>query len=121
MHCRATWDDDTQQVVRWEFDGIIGRVNFIHAANETAGMALLSPAEQAHTLVNIRWWQFPFPDRPFEYLGQMIQANMSYGLGDVVIVVPNPITRQIIQRKLTGIDYKIAPSLEAGRAMLQPA
>jgi hypothetical protein len=113
------WDDDSQQIVRWEFQGLFGFINFIEPSNETAGMALLSPSGKAHTLIYVRFWQFPLPDRPFYHLAQIITANQFYGFGDVVIAANNPFTRGLLRWKLNGTPFLLATSLARGRQQLQ--
>ena len=40
MNVRCLWDDTDETIVRWEFDGFVGLVNYMIAVNETAAMGI---------------------------------------------------------------------------------
>lgn len=118
MRFTVAWDDENEQVVRWEFQGIFGWLNYMILSNETAGMVLLSESGHANTLVRIRWWQFPLPDHGFRALRIMINANESFKFGVVVIAAGNPFTRLLLRVMLRGVKFRLARSLAHGRRLL---
>ncbi len=123
MKITLTWDDEAQTVVKWEFRGFIGLVEYMRYANETASMAILSESGKAHSLMQIPFFTFPFPQRSFKYMAQTIHAAHSYDMGLVVVAASNPFTRLLLQWKLGSADLReafyVVSSMGAGRALLK--
>jgi hypothetical protein len=98
MHVTLTWDDTAETIMRWQFSGWIGLVDYIQPINETARLAIF--AEDAVDAIIDTGWRLPFPNRPFKYLRQAILAAPP-SLRLVVIASPNPFTRWVIALRLT--------------------
>ncbi len=96
MNVRYMWDDADETIVRWEFDGFIGVVNYIIGVNETAAMGI-QKGGRAHTIVNMGF-KIPLPNRRLREMKKPMLAARWYGLGYVVIVARNPLARLIIQQ-----------------------
>jgi hypothetical protein len=117
------WDDPEQTIVRWEFDGWIGLLDYTIPINETASMGILNSG-RADSILNLGL-KLPFPNRHPRTLVQPVLAAHSYGLGYVVIVTRNPIAAAIIRatfrqagREL-GQAVHIVGSLAAARRRIR--
>lgn len=104
MDFRLTWDDEKQSCVRCDIRGFIGQVDWLVPINDMAGMALIGDEAGVSSLIIIPFWSFPFPNRPFKFIKQAILAGQSYGLGKVIIVASNPITRRLLNTRLMDSD-----------------
>ncbi len=122
MDVTLHWDDDEETIVRWEFTGFMGRVDYIIPVNETAGMGIMAGG-RADVIVNMGW-KLAFPLRPMPEMKKPILATRSYGLGCVVMVVKNPLARWLIQSRLLDDEEMrqvcaITPSLAAARVKIE--
>lgn len=104
MNFTLAWDNEQQTCVRCDIRGFIGQVDWLVPINDMAGMALIGDEASASSLIIIPFWSFPFPNRPFKFIKQAILAGQSYGLGKVVIVASNPITRRLLNTRLMDSD-----------------
>ena len=92
MCVHLEWDNREKTVIRWDFGGGIGLVNFIIPINETAQRAILSDADSVDAILNIGW-RFPFPNRPFRYIAQAILAAPASL--DHIVIAAYPLARLI--------------------------
>jgi hypothetical protein len=119
MRVDLHWDNPEQTIVRWEFDGWIGIVDYMIPINETAAMGILNDG-RADSILNIGM-RLPFPNRHPRQLLKPVLAARSYGLGYIVIVTRNPIAIAIIRAtfRQTGSELgqavHIVGSLAAAR------
>jgi hypothetical protein len=95
MRVDLHWDDPEQTIVRWEFDGLIGMLDYMMPINETASMGILNSG-RADIILNIGM-KLPFPNRHPRTLVQPVLAARFYGLGYIVIVTRNPLAAAIIR------------------------
>jgi len=94
MRVHLQWDNPEQTVVRWEFEGWIGVLDYIITVNETASMGILNGG-RVDSILNMNL-KLPFPNRHPRELIKPVVAAQSYGLGYVVVVTRNPIATAII-------------------------
>jgi len=94
MRVHLQWDNPEQTVVRWEFEGCIGVLDYIITVNETASMGILNGG-RIDSILNMNL-KLPFPNRHPRELIKPVVAAQSYGLGYVVVVTRNPIATAII-------------------------
>jgi len=94
MRVHLQWDNPEQTVVRWEFEGWIGVLDYIITVNETASMGILNGG-RIDSILNMNL-KLPFPNRHPRELIKPVVAAQSYGLGYVVVVTRNPIATAII-------------------------
>lgn len=98
MQVELVWDDPDERVVRWQFHGFIGVMDYIMPLNDTATRAVLSDHDSIGVLLDIGW-RMPFPNRAFRYLAQAIVAAPPT-IRRVAVYVRNPGTRWLIQTRL---------------------
>jgi hypothetical protein len=108
MRVHLQWDDAEQTIVRWEFEGWVGMVNYIIPINDTATMGILHGG-RADSILNMGF-KLPFPDRHPRELIKPIRASRDYGLGYVVVVTRNPLAIAILRAMFAHDD-------NAGRAL----
>lgn len=121
MRVQLHWDDNAETIVRWEFSGVVGMIDYLIPVNETAGMGIMAGG-RADVIVHLGW-KLPLPNRPLPEIRKPLQAARHYGLGYTVLVVKNPLARWIINAGLLNTDAireacHIVPSLAAARAHL---
>jgi hypothetical protein len=101
MRVTLTWDDAAPgadgTLVRWEFVGLIGLVDYIVPMNETAQKAIFADGD-IDAILDMGW-AMPFPNRPMLHLYHAIMAAPP-ALRTVVIASANPLTRGIIRWRL---------------------
>lgn len=121
MDVTLRWDDDACTIVRWDFSGWIGVLDYIVPVNETAREALFADAPLA-AIIHLGW-KLPFPNRAYRYLAQAIAAAPP-ALGPIVIACRNPFARWIIERRLLNAQpilrdrVHIVNSLAQARALV---
>ena len=121
MNVRCLWDDTDETIVRWEFDGFVGLVNYMIAVNETAAMGI-QKGGKANTIVNMGY-KLPLPNRRLSELKKPLLSARWYGLGYVIVVAHNPIARMIIQQAfLRDAEMKdalsVVSSLSSARSLI---
>jgi hypothetical protein len=118
MPVQLKWDDDQQQVVRWEFTRAIEVLDYIIPVNETAAMAMMGNGK-ADIIVNMGW-RLCFPSHSMHTVKQALLAARWYALGTVIIVSRNPLALAIIavtlrrDPELSGVLF-VVPALEDAR------
>ena len=94
MRVHLQWDNPEQTIVRWEFEGWIGVLDYIIPINETASMGIFNNGK-ADSIINMNM-KMPFPNRHPRELIKPVLAAQSYALGYVVVVTRNAIATAII-------------------------
>ena len=97
MDVQLQWDNEAETIVRWDFTGWLGTLNYLIPINETARMSIFAD-EPIAAIINIGW-HMAFPNRPFKYLRQAILAAPP-GLRMIIIACPNPLARLIMRARL---------------------
>ncbi len=115
MRVHLQWDNPEQTVVRWEFEGWIGVLDYIITVNETASMGILNGG-RVDSILNMNL-KLPFPNRHPRELIKPVVAAQSYGLGYVVVVTRNPIATAIIDATFRNqpATLHVVRSLDAAR------
>ncbi|MDZ4770197.1 MAG: hypothetical protein SGJ24_13790 [Chloroflexota bacterium] len=119
MRVHLQWDNPEQTVVRWEFEGWIGVMDYIVTINETASMGIFNGG-RADSIVNMNL-KLPFPNRHPRELIKPVFAAQSYGLGYVVVVTRNPIATAIIDATFRNQPARlhVVRSLDAARQRIR--
>ncbi|MBC8100920.1 MAG: hypothetical protein H7Y11_15880 [Armatimonadetes bacterium] len=125
MRIHLHWDNPEQTIVRWEFEGWIGVLDYMIGINDTASMGIQNGGK-ADTILNLNL-KLPLPNRHPRELIKPVLAARSYGLGYVVVVTRNPIAIAIIRATFradrnTGSQVQhglyVAGSLDAARQLI---
>ncbi|MDX2163386.1 MAG: hypothetical protein SF162_18855 [bacterium] len=107
MRVQLQWDNPEETIVRWDFVGWIGILDYIVAINETASMGIRNGG-QADTILHMGM-KLPFPNRHPRELIKPILASRFYGLGYIVIVTQNPVAVSIIRLMLGRVRTASSP------------
>lgn len=96
MHVKLSLEEAS--LIRWDFIGFIGVIDYIIPLNETAAIAIATDTDGVVVLVNMGW-TIPLPNRSFGTIRQAVRAAPS-NIQRIIIVCANPLTRLVMMLTL---------------------
>ncbi|MEM6527076.1 MAG: hypothetical protein AAF653_02215 [Chloroflexota bacterium] len=122
MRVDITLDEPLENVILWNFTGVIGVMDYMPPINDSITRAMIDPDTRYDAIINIGM-AMPLPNRPFRYVAQPL-IGAPHNFKFVVCVIHNPLTRVLIamtleREPLLRERFFVVNALDAATTLIQ--